>query len=60
MGELKRQLGRQRGGMTVRALFENYSDLITQIAPPCVLMSPESVARFLPREGEDVRHRRVR
>lgn len=39
MGELKRQLSRQRGGMTVRALFENYGDLITQIAP-CVLMSP--------------------
>ncbi len=47
MGELKRQLARQRGGMSVRALFENYSDLITQLAP-CVLMSPESVARFLP------------
>lgn len=47
MGELKRQLGRQRGGMAVRALFEHYGDLITQIAP-CVLMSPESVARFFP------------
>lgn len=47
MGELRRQLARQRGGMTVRALFENYGDLITQIAP-CVLMSPESVARFFP------------
>jgi len=47
MGELKRQLSRQRGGMTVRVLFENYGDLITQIAP-CVLMSPESVARFFP------------
>lgn len=47
MGELRRQLGRRRGGMSVRALFENYGDLITQIAP-CVLMSPESVARFFP------------
>lgn len=47
MGELKRQLARQRGGMTVRALFENYGALITQITP-CVLMSPESVARFFP------------
>nr|BFF08928.1 hypothetical protein GCM10025699_02310 [Microbacterium flavescens] len=47
MGELKRQLARQRGGMTVRALFEHYGELITQIAP-CVLMSPESVARFFP------------
>lgn len=47
MGALKRQLSRQRGGMSVRALFENYGSLITQITP-CVLMSPESVARFFP------------
>ncbi|SDQ22411.1 DUF3320 domain-containing protein [Leucobacter chromiiresistens] len=47
MGELKRQLGRKRGGMSVRALFENYESIILQIAP-CVLMSPESVARFFP------------
>lgn len=47
MGALKRQLGRQRGGMSVRALFENHGALITQITP-CVLMSPESVARFFP------------
>src|SRR5690606_25462493 len=46
-GELKRQLSRQRGGMSVRALFEHYGHLITQLAP-CVLMSPESVARFFP------------
>lgn len=47
MGELRRQLNRQRGGMSVRALFEHYGDLITQIAP-CALMSPESVSRFFP------------
>lgn len=51
MGELKRQLARQRGGMSVRALFDNYGDLITQIAP-CVLMSPESVARFFPAKAQ--------
>ncbi|OJV84872.1 DUF4011 domain-containing protein [Microbacterium sp. 70-16] len=51
MGELKRQLSRQRGGMSVRALFESYGDLITQIAP-CVLMSPESVARFFPAKAK--------
>lgn len=50
LGELKRQLSRQRGGMSVRALFTNYSDIITQIAP-CVLMSPESVARFFPAQA---------
>ncbi|QEW04998.1 DUF4011 domain-containing protein [Microbacterium lushaniae] len=51
MGELKRQLARQRGGMSVRSLFKHYGDLITQIAP-CVLMSPESVARFFPAKAK--------
>lgn len=47
MGELQRQLTRQRGGLTVRKLMENYADLITQIMP-CTLVSPDSVARFFP------------
>lgn len=47
LGELKRQIGRQRGGLSVRGLLEGYSDLITQITP-CVLASPESVSRFFP------------
>jgi hypothetical protein len=46
MGELKRQIARKQRGMSVRQLFDAYGDLILQIAP-CVLMSPESVARFL-------------
>src|SRR5690606_30817992 len=36
MGGLRRQLQRQRGGMTVRALMENYGELISQILP-CTL-----------------------
>ncbi|OBB77103.1 DUF3320 domain-containing protein [Mycobacterium sp. 852014-52144_SCH5372336] len=47
IGGLRRQLDRKRGGMGVRALMENYGDLITQILP-CTLMSPDSVARFFP------------
>lgn len=47
IGGLVRQLKRERGGMTVRALMEHYGELITQITP-CTLMSPESVARFFP------------
>jgi hypothetical protein len=47
VGGLRRQLDRQRGGMSVRALLENYGELITQVMP-CTLMSPESVARFFP------------
>ncbi|MDQ1551934.1 MAG: hypothetical protein QOD50_1356, partial [Actinomycetota bacterium] len=47
VGGLRRQLERKRGGMTVRALMDNFGDLITQILP-CTLMSPDSVARFFP------------
>ncbi len=51
VGGLRRQLERQRGGMTVRAMLEHYGDLITQIMP-CTLMSPESVARFFPARSD--------
>ncbi|GAA2531712.1 DUF3320 domain-containing protein [Mycolicibacterium diernhoferi] len=47
IGLLKRQLDKKRGGMSVRALMENFGELITQILP-CTLMSPDSVARFFP------------
>jgi len=47
VGKLRRQLERKRGGMSVRALMDNFGDLITQILP-CTLMSPDSVARFFP------------
>jgi hypothetical protein len=51
MGELQRQLTRQRGGMTVRKLMESYADLITHIMP-CTLVSPDSVARFFPASAD--------
>lgn len=51
MGELQRQLTRQRGGLTVRKLMEGYADLITQIMP-CTLVSPDSVARFFPARSD--------
>ena len=47
IGGLRRQLDRRRGGMGVRALIDNFGDLITQILP-CTLMSPDSIARFFP------------
>lgn len=47
VGALRRALARQRGGMKVRELLETYGDLITQVMP-CVLVSPDSVARFFP------------
>jgi hypothetical protein len=47
VGELRRELSKQRRGLKVRALMEQYGDLITQLMP-CVLVSPDSVARFFP------------
>lgn len=47
VGALQRELNKQRGGMKVRELLNEYGDLITEIMP-CVLVSPDSVARFFP------------
>ena len=47
VGGLRRELAKQRRGLGVRALLETYGDLITQVLP-CVLVSPDSVARFFP------------
>jgi hypothetical protein len=47
VGLLRRQLGRQRGGLRVRELMTQFGDLVTG-ALPCVLVSPDSVARFFP------------
>lgn len=46
-GGLRRQLERQRGGLSIRGMLDAYGELITQIMP-CTLMSPDSVARFFP------------
>lgn len=51
IGELRRKLGKQRGGDTIRELFASHGDLITQITP-CVLTSPDGAARFLPSNAE--------
>jgi hypothetical protein len=45
IGELGRQLDRQRGGLGVRSLLDRFGPLIAELTP-CMLMSPESVARF--------------
>lgn len=46
IGELRREVGRKRGGKSVRTVMQEYGDVITQIMP-ITLMSPETVARFL-------------
>ncbi|MEJ5943677.1 DUF3320 domain-containing protein [Pseudokineococcus basanitobsidens] len=51
MGLLQRQLTRRRGGMTVRELMRSFHGIITQLMP-CVLVSPDSVARFFPAEQD--------
>ncbi|WP_420176617.1 DUF3320 domain-containing protein [Luteococcus sp. OSA5] len=47
VGELRRELSRQRGGLKVRELMAKHGDLIIS-AMPCVLVSPDSLARFFP------------
>jgi len=47
IGALGRELARQRGGLGVRGLMATYGDLITRVLP-CVLVSPDSLARFFP------------
>ncbi len=47
VGQLRRQLSRQRGGMKIRELMSTFGNVITH-AMPCVLVSPDSLARFFP------------
>lgn len=47
MGALQRELAKQRRGLGVRALMASYGELIVQLMP-CVLVSPDSLARFFP------------
>src|SRR5699024_5052608 len=47
VADLRRQLGRRRGGLSVRQIMDRFGSLIPEITP-CFLMSPASVARFLP------------
>ncbi|GAB2680928.1 DUF3320 domain-containing protein [Thalassiella azotivora] len=50
VGALQRELAKQRRGLGVRALLAEYGDLITQVMP-CVLVSPDSLARFFPAQA---------
>ncbi|MBF0696820.1 DUF4011 domain-containing protein [Actinomyces bowdenii] len=44
---LHREISRRKGSMSIREMVANYPDLITAITP-CILVSPDSVARFFP------------
>ena len=47
VGQLEREIGRTRGGLSVRRLVQQYGEVIKAITP-CVLVSPDSLARFIP------------
>ena len=51
VGALQRELNKQRRGLGVRALLQQYGPLITQVMP-CVLVSPDSLARFFAAEKD--------
>ncbi len=51
VGALQRELNKQRRGLGVRALLQQYGSLITQVMP-CVLVSPDSLARFFAAEQD--------
>jgi hypothetical protein len=50
VGALQRELAKARRGLGVRALLARYGRLVTGVMP-CVLVSPDSVARFFPAEA---------
>ncbi|TFV63127.1 DUF4011 domain-containing protein [Geodermatophilus sp. DF01-2] len=50
VGALQRELAEARRGLGVRGLLARYGELVTT-ALPCVLVSPDSVARFFPAEA---------
>ena len=51
--ELRHEIGLRRSPKSIRELMSTYGDLITAITP-CLLVSPDSVARFLPVGSVDV------
>jgi len=52
MAALRRALERKKGKRKVRDLVEEFGDLITALTP-CILVSPDSVARFFPAGRQD-------
>ena len=49
-GELERELSKTTRRISIRKLFERYGKIIPDLTP-CFLMSPDSVARFLPAQS---------
>lgn len=52
IAQLRTQVTKKRGGLTIRALFSEFSDIIPNLLP-CVMTNPDSIARlFPPRAGQ--------
>jgi hypothetical protein len=49
-GELERELSKTTRRISIRKLFDRYGAIIPDLTP-CFLMSPDSVARFLPAQS---------
>ncbi|KDP92238.1 MULTISPECIES: DUF4011 domain-containing protein [Clavibacter] len=50
-GRFLSEIEKQRGRMSVREIMTQYGDLVTALTP-CVLVSPDSVARFFPARAD--------
>jgi hypothetical protein len=50
-GRFLAEIEKQRGRMSVREIMTQYGDLVTSLTP-CVLVSPDSVARFFPARAD--------
>lgn len=47
IAQLRNQVTKKRGGLTIRALFAEFSDIIPNLLP-CVMTNPDSLARLFP------------
>ncbi|XKH53101.1 DUF4011 domain-containing protein [Citricoccus nitrophenolicus] len=47
MGRLRREINKKNGGLSVRQLMEHHGHRVQSLMP-CILVSPDSVARFFP------------
>lgn len=47
IAQLRNQVTKKRGGLTIRALFAEFSDIIPNLLP-CVMTNPDGIARLFP------------
>jgi len=57
-GTLARELSKKARHMPLRQLFSRIPNVLTQLAP-CVMMSPLSIAQYLPADAQPLLSRRT-